>query len=173
MKRRELLLSGVGCVAATSCGYHVAGKADLVPKDVLTIGIPPFRNATTRYRLTEKIPIAITREFIARTKYKIPPDPAGADAILQGAVNNVVAFPTVYDPVTGRASGVQVQVVLSINFKHTKTGKVIYSNPSMEFRQRYEISSDPLAYFDESTGAFERLSRDVATAIVTAILENF
>lgn len=173
MKRRALLVSGLGGLVGVSCGYHVAGKADLVPKDVVTIGIPPFRNASTRYRLTERIPIAITREFLARTKYQILPDATGADAILDGAINNVVAFPTVYDPTTGRAAGVQVQAVLAITFKHVKSGKTIYANPTMDFRQRYEISSDPLAYFDESTSAFDRLSRDVASTVVTAILENF
>ena len=177
MKRRGLLLAGIGGVAGgiagVSCGYRVAGKADLVPKDVLSIGIPPFRNATTRYRLTERLPMAITREFIARTKYRILPDATDADAVLIGAINNVSAFPTVYDPATGRASGVQVQAILAITLRRTKPDKVIYTNPSMDFRQRYEVSSDPLAYFDESTSAFDRMSRDIAATVVTAILENF
>ncbi|WP_031496562.1 LPS assembly lipoprotein LptE [Bryobacter aggregatus] len=171
MKRRGFLLAGA--LSGISCGYKVAGKADLVPKDVVTIGIPPFRNVSTRYRLTERLPIAITREFISRTKYQILPDSNGADAVLEGAINNVFATPTVYDPTTGRAAGVQVQASLSVVFRHAKTGKVLYTNPSMDFRQRYEISSDPAVYFDESTSAFDRMCRDVAAAVVTAILENF
>ena len=50
------------CSAAlTSCGYHVAGKADLVPKTVNTIAIPAFGNITTRYKLTDHLPEAISR----------------------------------------------------------------------------------------------------------------
>jgi hypothetical protein len=43
----------------------------------------------------------------------------------------------------------------------------------MEVRERYEISVDPRAYFDESDTAAERLSRDVARSIVSAILSGF
>jgi hypothetical protein len=85
----------------------------------------------------------------------------------------VLAYPTVFDPTSGRAAGVQIQTILAITLKQAVSGKVLYSNTALDFRQRYEISTDPQAYFDESTSAFDRLSRDVATSVVTAILENF
>ena len=173
MKRRGFLLTGAVALGGASCGYKVAGKANLVPKDILSIGIPPFTNATTHYKLTEKLPMAITREFIARTKYQILPDANGADAILKGSVNTVMAFPTVFDPTTGRAAGVQIQTILAVTLTQTRNSAVVYTNPALDFRQRYEISTDPQAYFDESASAFDRLCRDVASSVVTAILENF
>ena len=91
-----------------SCGYHVAGKADLVPKTVHTIAIPPFANATVRYKLTDLLPEAISREFIARTHYQVVNDPTQADAVLRGTVINYVAYPTLIDQATGRTSGLQV-----------------------------------------------------------------
>lgn len=156
-----------------SCGYHVAGKANLVPKDIVSIGIPPFHNTTTRYKLTERFPSLLTREFLSRTKYQILPDANGADAVLQGSISSVQAFPVLFDAATGRASGVQVQVVVAVYLKNMKTGTLIYNNSGFDFRQRYEISTDPLAFFDESTPAFERMGRELAAATVTAILENF
>ncbi len=173
MKRRSFLITPVAALAGTSCGYHVAGKADLMPKDIHSIGVPPFSNPTTRYKLTEKLPIAISRELMARTKYQILPDANGADAVLRGSVSTVLVFPTVFDPTTSRAAGVQIQAILSVTLTQVAGGKVLYTNPTMDFRQRYEISTDPQAYFDESTPAFDRLSRDVASSVVTAILENF
>ena len=173
MKRRGFLLGSAAIVGGASCGYKVAGKADLVPKDIQSIGIPPFANATKYYKLTEKLPSAITREFIARTKYQILPDANGADAVLKGSVNLVLTYPTVFDQTTGRAAGVQVQTVIAVTLTHARTGAAIYSNPALDFRQLYEISTDPLVYFDESSTAFQRLSRDVAANVVTAILENF
>lgn len=173
MNRRGFIFTASAALGASSCGYHVAGKADLMPKDIRTIGIPPFSNPTTRYKLTEKLPIAITREFLARTKYQILPDANGADAVLKGSINTVLAFPTVFDPTTGRAAGVQIQAILAVTLTQTVDNKVLYTNPVLDFRQRYEISIDPQAYFDESTNAFDRLSRDVAASVVTAILENF
>ena len=43
----------------------------------------------------------------------------------------------------------------------------------MEVRQRYEISVDQLQYFEESDIALDRVSREVARSVVSAILEAF
>jgi hypothetical protein len=43
----------------------------------------------------------------------------------------------------------------------------------VEFREQYEIASDPQAYFDESDTAMQRLSHDVARGIVSAVLQAF
>jgi hypothetical protein len=160
-------------VALTSCGYHVAGKGDLVPKTVHTIAIPAFSNITTRYKLTDHLPEAISREFITRTHYQIVNDPNQADAVLRGSIINFVAYPTIIDQQTGRASGLQVNVTLQITLTERATGKVIYSRPSFEAHQRYELSINANTYFEESDAALDRLARDVARDLVSSILENF
>ena len=162
------------CVLSASCGYHVAGKADLVPKSVHTIAIPAFGSITTRYKLTDHLPQAISHEFIARTRYQIINDQNAADAILRGAVISYLAYPTTIDQVTGRAAGLQVIVTMRVDLVERATGKVLFTRPSFDFRQRYEISTtSTTAYFDESDAALERLSRDVARDVVTAILDGF
>jgi hypothetical protein len=50
---------------------------------------------------------------------------------------------------------------------------VLFNRQNADFRERYEISVDPRNYFDESSTALERLSRDVARSVVSAVLENF
>ena len=60
----------MAALLAPGCGYHVSGHADTLPKTIKTIAIPAFSNATIRYRLTERLPAAITREFIGRTRYE-------------------------------------------------------------------------------------------------------
>jgi len=162
----------VVAVALSSCGYHVAGKTNLLPAAVQTIAIPAFSNGTTVYKLTDQLTEAITREFISRTKYQITADPATSDATLRGSVNQVFNFPTVYDPVTFRAANVEVHVNLKIQLVD-RSGKVLFDRPSMEVRERYEVSVDPTVYFDESEFAMRRLSKDVAKTVVSAILENF
>ncbi len=170
--RRELLV--LAAAAATAgCGYRVAGRADLLPKSVRTIAIPAWSNATVRHRLSERLPAALTREFIARTRYQVIPDPSQADAVLNGGVLNLYSYPTTFDPVTGRASGVQLIVVLQAKLTERATGKVLFERLSIEARQRYEISVDQVAYFEESNAALERVSQDVARQLVSAILENF
>ena len=145
----------------------------MLPKTLHTIAIPTFTNVSTRYTLTDLMPAAITREFISRTKYQIVTDPLQADAVLRGSITNFFSYPTVFDPATGRASTVQLSVFLKITLEERATGKILFTRPSMEVKERYEISVDPKVYFDESGPALQRISRDVARSIVSAVLENF
>lgn len=170
--------AGAGLIAVSlalgSCGYHVAGQANLVPKTVHTVAIPAFQNATVRYKLTDLLPEAISREFISRTKYQIINDPTQADAVLRGTVLNYFAFPTLIDQSNGRTSGVQVNVSLQLTFVERATGKVIYTQPNYQAHERYELSAtNDTQYFDESGSALQRLSKDVARDVVTSILDNF
>jgi hypothetical protein len=68
---------------------------------------------------------------------------------------------------------VQVSVSLDITLRERATGTVLFSRTRMEFRERYEISVDQRAYFDESDSALDRVTMDVARTMVSAILERF
>lgn len=160
-------------LVAAGCGYHVAGRGDTMPKNIKTIAIPAFGNATTHYRLAQMLPAALTREFISRTRYQVVPDVNAADAVLTGTVTNYSFYGIVADQVTGRATSVQLSVRLQIALRERATGTILYSQPNMEVRERYEISVDPNAYFEESDAALDRLSRDAARSIVSAVLEKF
>ena len=162
-----------GVILLTGCGYHVAGHADLLPAKLHTIAIPAFQNLTNRYKLSDKLPAAISREFLSRTRYRIVPDTSEADAILQGSIINYQSFPIVSDQNTGRATVVQVFVTLQMTLADRLTGAILYNRPAIEVRQRYEISIDPNVYVEESDMAIDRLSLEVARTVVTAILEAF
>jgi hypothetical protein len=165
-----LVLAAVG---GAGCGYHVGGHGDLLPKSIRTIAVPAFGNNTTQYKLAEYLPADITREFITRTRYSVVADARQADAVLTGTIVSFVSYPTTTDPVSGRATAAQVVVTLRLTLTERASGKVLFSQPAMEFRERHEISVDPKAYFDESGTAMVRLSQSVARSTVTAILENF
>lgn len=170
---RRVFFAASASLAAAGCGYHVAGKANLMPKSIKTIAIPEWGNVTRRYKLSEGLSAAITREFISRTHYHIVTDPTQADAVLTGAVINFFSYPTIFDPVTGRASGVEAIVVMQVKLTERLDNKVLFERPNFEARERYEISVDPRAYFEESDVAMQRLSRDVARSVVSGVLENF
>lgn len=174
MPRRSLLFGWLlGAVVLSGCGYRVGGQADLLPEHVRTIAIPAFGNVTTRYKLTERLPGALTREFITRTRYRIVADPNDADAVLAGSVVNYMSAPTIFDQATGRAAGIQVSVFLNLTLTDRKTGNVLYQRNNFEARQRYEVSIEQREYFDESDVALDRLSREVARLVVSTVLEAF
>ena len=171
--RFGLSLALLAALALCGCGYHVGGKAELLPASIRTIAIPAFGNVTARYKLSEMLPSAIAREFISRTRYRIVANPDESDAILVGFVSNVLASPTILDPKTSRAAGVQVMVYLNIKLVERSSGKVLYQRQGLEVRQRYEVATSQEQYFDESTAALARLSEETARQVVSSILEAF
>jgi Lipopolysaccharide-assembly len=160
-------------LCAASCGYHTSGHSNLLPKTAKTICIPAFANATVHYNVTDQLPEAIAKEFIARTRYHIVSDPDTADLVLRGTVLNYIAGVTVIDPVTGRGTAANLDVFLKIELTERATGKVLYSRPSMDARERFEVSENEQQYFDESGPAVERLAKFVAEQVVSAILTSF
>lgn len=168
----RLLFTALFALSLTGCGYHVAGKGDLLPEDIRTIAILPFSNVSMQYKLSDFLAESISRELITRTRYKVVADPAKADAVLSGAVANLFSSAIVSDPTTARSTGVQMTVMIQAKLVDNK-GKVLFERPNIQFNERYEISVDPKQYFDESGAALQRLSRDVAKTIVSAVLENF
>ena len=156
------VLIGV-CLSAcmlSSCGYHVAGKGAQMPEAVHSIAIPPFKNITVRYKLTDRLASAISREFIARTHYQIVNDPDQADAVLRGTVINYVAYPIVFNQATGRASGLQVNVTMQVSLVERASGKVIWTRPNFVVHDRYEISQNDNQYFEESDAALQRIEQN-------------
>lgn len=168
----KVLLAVLICLTGSSCGYHVSGKADLLPSTLKTIAVPAFNNLTNRYKLTDFVPQAISTEFITRTRYRVVAVNR-ADAVLSGTVISVTFNPTVFDPANGRASVAEVHLALQLNLVERSTGKVLYSRPRIDAKESYQISPDPAQYFDESDAALERASRQLANQVVTSILENF
>lgn len=178
MNRRPYLN---GCFAAivlcalttVSCGYHVGGKADLMPKSIQTIAIPSFSTFTMRYKLVDVLPQQIGREFIARTRFKIVENPADADAVLTGSINSAQVYPAVFDPTSGKATTISAVVSLTITLREQATGRTLYTRGNYIFRQNYDVAVDPHQFFDESGPAFDRMSRDIARDVVSSIVENF
>lgn len=171
--RKTALAALAALACATGCGYHVAGRSDIMPQTIHTIAVTAFANKTIQYKLAQRLPADITREFMSRTHYKIVTDPKTADAVLDGAVLNFVSYPIITDQTSGRATVVQCSAYLKVTLTERATGKVLFNRPSFEVRERYEISVDPQSYFDESGAGVERLGKDVARDVVTSVLENF
>ncbi|MGO4882114.1 MAG: LPS assembly lipoprotein LptE [Bryobacteraceae bacterium] len=171
--RRIEVAALAALLGASGCGYHVTGKSELMPQTIHTIAIKPFANRTIQYKLARLLPADIEREFISRTRYKIVSDPQNADAILDGGLLIFLSYPIIADQSSGRATVVQCSAYLNVTLTERASGKVLFTRPSFEVRERYEISTDPQAYFDESGAGVERLGHDVARDVVTSILEKF
>jgi outer membrane lipopolysaccharide assembly protein LptE/RlpB len=175
----------IALVAVTGCGYHVAGRSSALPKSIHVIAVPALENKTTSYRIEQKLTSATVHEFLARTSYRIVPDPANADAVLRGKVLSLEAVPLLFDTATGRATTMLVTVKCEITFEERETGKVFYHTDNFLFRNEYEIptitttSSGSVdqrtleGFFEEQDPALDRLAQDFATRLVAAVMENY
>src|ERR1700722_13839875 len=168
-------LTGACCAALllVACGYHVGGKADLMPKAVQSIAVPAFTCLTTDYKLGDQLSNAIRHEFIERTRFHVVSDAGQADAVLTGTVSGVIRGPSLRHPPPGKTTAVQLVAVMSIALTQRSTGKVLFPRPSYVARENYAFATDPHQLFDESGPAAERLSLNMARDIVSAVVENF
>lgn len=167
-----ILFCAAAVLTASGCGYHVVGRANTLPAGAHTIAIPAFLNRTTTYRIEQRLTEAVTREFIARTNYRVVPESNGADLSLQGEVTNIGSGAVLFDPTTGRATTVLVTVNMRVALQD-HDGKFLYQNNNFVFRQPYEISVDLASFFQEEGPALDRMSRDFASQLVSDVLENF
>jgi outer membrane lipopolysaccharide assembly protein LptE/RlpB len=161
------------CSYLTACGYHVAGRTDALPKNIHVIAVPALENATTSYRIEQKLTFATVHEFLAATPYKITSEPSSADAVLRGKVLTVEAVPLLFDTASGRATTMLVTVRCEVTLTQTETQKILYHTDKFVFRNEYEIYTDVKSFFEEQDPALDRLAKDFAQRLVASITENF
>jgi outer membrane lipopolysaccharide assembly protein LptE/RlpB len=179
MRRRiAFVLICVGAGTA-GCGYHVAGKSDSLPKSIHVIAVPALENKTTSYRIEQRLTTATVHEFLAKTSYRVVPDPVNGDAVLRGKVLSLEAVPLLFDTATGRATTMLITLKCEITFEERETGKVLYHTDNFIFRNQYEISTDVndpdsvKNFFQEQDPALDRMARDFAERLVAAVVENY
>jgi len=168
------VVSAMCCaICADGCGYRVAGRANTLPPEIHTIAVPALVNKTQRYRIEQRMTGAVIHEFLERTKYRIVSDPTGADAVLHGEITGLDSTAVVFDPATGRATTMLIQVHMRVWLEDSASKKILFRNDKYLFRQEYQISTDIKSFFDEQDPALDRMAHDFASHVVADILESF
>lgn len=168
-----LVLSGL----AAGCGYSLAGRGSFLPDYIRTIGVPQFTNSTSVYDVDRKVSEQVRGELAGRGKYKIEPQAAGVDAVLTGDVNSITITAVSFNQ-QQQATRYVLTLSASVQFKDVKTGKVLWANPAMAFREEFEPTTganveDVTAFFGQDVNALERIAGEFARAVVSALLEAF
>jgi hypothetical protein len=164
----------IGLIAFVGCGYHTGGKAVRLPADLHTIYVPIFENITQTFRVEQVMTAAVVQELRSRTNFRVESSnvDGNADATLKGIVNYTNNSPLTYDSVTGRISSSVITVGMKVSLV-SKSGKVIWENPNITYREQYQVSRDTASFFDESNPAFQRVARDFAKSLVSDLLEAY
>jgi outer membrane lipopolysaccharide assembly protein LptE/RlpB len=177
MARRFLIhLALLGALTATSgCGYSLAGRGSFLPSHIQTIGVPMFTNLTPVIDVERRITERVVSELIGRGKYKVERSTTGVDAVLSGEITSITT-PTAAFNASRQGTRYTIILTAKVEFRDVKENKVIWSNPSMQFREEYPVTgtvADPNAFFGQDVNALERLAAEFARTLVSAILEAF
>jgi hypothetical protein len=181
MNRASLAVFLIASTAFSGCGYHVAGRADALPKSIHVIAVPAIENKTSSYRIEQRLTAATIHEILVHTNYKAVSMPESGDAVLRGKVLTVEAVPllfvstpaTAITPATTRATAMLVTMKCEVTLTEAATQRVLYHIDNFVFRNEYEISSDVKSFFEEQDPALDRMAQDFAKRLVAAVTDNF
>ena len=181
MNRATFICSLLTASILAGCGYRVAGRNDSLPKTIHVIAVPAIENKTSSYRIEQRLTAATIHEFLARTSYKVVSAPESGDAVLRAKVLTVEAVPLLFTsipatgttPATTRATNMLVTMKCEVTLTESATQKVLYQNDNFVFRNEYEISSDVKSFFEEEYPALDRMAKDFAKRVVSAVTENY
>ena len=173
----NLLLVAAVAVAGSGCGYSLAGRGSFLPDSIRVIGVPQFANQTTFLEVERRFTERVRSEFIGRGRYQVLAQESGADAVLRGSITNLSIVPANFNE-NQQATRYIIVINTKIEFVDLKTNKTLWENPSMVFREEYDLPPDtqagnPSAFFGQSSNALERVANDFARTVVSAILEAF
>jgi Lipopolysaccharide-assembly len=186
MSSSSRLGAGIVLVAALTspaCGYALAGHGSFLPEYIKIIGIPAFGNLTSYFDIAQILTDKVRTEFIGRGHYQIVPETAGADGVLVGTVTGITIVPTAFSS-QQQASRYTITVTANIELRDSRENKVLWSNPAVVVRDEIDATSttastapggalDPSAFFNQETGAVQRVGDEFARSVVSAILEAF
>jgi hypothetical protein len=167
----------LSALLSSSCGYTLAGRGSFLPESIRTIGIPDFTNKTPYFEASQLVAQRVRSEFIGRGKYKVLPSETGVDAVLRATINNILLTPSGFNEAQV-ATRYVITISVGIQFVQLSDNKVLWQNPSLVFREEYQLASgggvlDPATFFASSSNAVERMATDFARTVVSAILEAF
>lgn len=176
-KRWSIGLVMLAVLVQGGCGYSLAGRGSFLPAYVKRIGIPLFANSTTVFDLDRRVTDRVRSEFIGRGKWVITPDQTGVDAVLIGTISAVTLTPVAFNQ-QQQATRYALAMTGSVEFKDLQANKVIWTNPSMSYREEFDVPAssntlDTSTFFGQDANALDRLTNEFSRALVSAILEAF
>ena len=179
MRGGRFLAAALALVVSTSCGYSLAGRGNFLPDYISVIAIPTFDNQSDRVEVEELFTLKVVEEINARGRYRIQPEVAGADAVLEGVVLSMTSAPSVLEgrgvqeQQPNQASTYTVVVRAQVEFRDLVEDRVIWASNSFQFRDDYEVGEDPEEFFDQEGLTLQRLGEEFAKSLVSSILEAF
>jgi hypothetical protein len=160
----------------SACGYGIRSSVGKLPDGVQSIGIPTFRNLTTQYKIEQIITGAVLKEFSQRTRVVVNSNNSGVDLVLFGEINHVSSTPVIFGNQSNDSqtysSAFLVTVKLRVKLVRQSDSVTIWQNDEFLYRDRYVLNTKVRDFFSEENPALDRLARNFAASLASAILHR-
>lgn len=179
MLRRLSLLASIAAllIVQSGCGYSLAGRGSFLPAYIKTIGVPQFTNLTPIPDVDRRVTEKVRAELIGRGKWTVKVESVGVDAVLTGEITAITITPSALNA-EQQATRYAAAFYAKVEFKDLKANKVLWSNPSMMYREEFDVNTstaatDASTFFGQDLNALDRMATEFARSVVSAILEAF
>lgn len=166
-------------VPLSGCGYSLAGRGSFLPANIKVIAVPLFTNNTNVFELDRRVTEKVRAELAGRGKYRVEASTEQAhDAILSGVISSVTIAPSAFNA-QNQATRYVLTMTVSVELRAVgEGGKVLWANPSLQFREESDVKSavvetDVSVFFANDVNALERLATEFARTVIAAMLEAF
>jgi ribosomal protein S25 len=168
---KRFLGLALACALAVQCGYHLRGTGSFLPPDIKRLGVPMFKNLSTRYNLEVTLTQGVIDELVARGKVEVTSGAENVDAVLVGEIMSFSVNPIGFSS-QNIADRYNVTVVARIVLRDLKDDKVIFSNPSYVYQEEYEVPQGT-SYETWETEALGKIAEKFARSLISTLLEGF
>jgi outer membrane lipopolysaccharide assembly protein LptE/RlpB len=174
MKQRKLFLTcviPVMLLAATGCGYHLAGRDNPLLDGINTIAVPYFRNDSFEAGAEAVFTRAFADEFIQSKRLRVVSIDA-ADVILRGTIKTVREEIISYNK-NDKAMEYRVYVTLDLALEKRDTGEVLWKRKRLKHSEEYQVSNDIMVTESDKKVALEKVAKDLAKRAEESIIQGF
>jgi hypothetical protein len=169
------LVGALGLLALlVGCGYHLVGTATYLPTEYQNLYVKPFVNQSGWADVDQRLGEAVSQEWVRRRRFHLVDSPEQADLVLQGTIAAIMILPVSVDS-QGRATEYQMNLTVAAQLVDPRGDKpvVLWEDKAFSRRTSYQVEESAVDYFDRQVQALEMLARDLASALVSAVLEGF
>jgi len=156
-----------------NCGYRFSPGGEHISPDIRQVYVDTFTNDTSEAYVENYVRNGFIDQFRRTSRFTITDGKETADAVLTGSIKSIVITPLASDQFD-KATQNRIWMVIRIQFKEMRSGKMIYLNPALTGEQSFLV--DPAGINKSSiskSAALQKLSLDLSEAGFRSIMSGF
>jgi len=172
--RYQLLITGfiALCILLTSaCGYQFSSSGEHIDKNLQTVFVDTFTNATSEANIENSVRNAFIDQFIRGKRFKITNSKETADVLLAGRINNLTTAPLSYKK-DNLAAEERMTISMELILEEKSNRKILWTDKSFSSTQDY-VFTDLNNREQNRKNALIKLSNDSAEKAYRLMMSDF